>query len=246
MDWLNRILVCTSEEPRDLGALASALISRFGECTKIFSLSSFKFILTFPTQDRMEEVLSNNEELDLWFVSVKKWDDYDYWETRRVCIEIFGVPPHGWTWDNFKKVADICGRIVCLGKSIARIHSFDSMKVLIETDRFHTIEADVILSIEDSGYRLKIKEVGSSPQVIQPARIPCSSPLAEALDSNHGVVGFEDLDDEVALEDDVEYSDWRRDVIVNAKRVGKEVNETSKFKLIQTLQGKMQARGQPI
>jgi len=91
------------------------------------------------------------------------------------------------------------------------------------------MEADVILSIEDSRYRLKIKTVGPSVQVIQPAHIPCSSPLAKAMDSNHGVVGFEDLDDEVALEDDVECSNWRRDVIANAKQVGKEVNETSKI-----------------
>ncbi|KAJ8434651.1 hypothetical protein Cgig2_034085 [Carnegiea gigantea] len=135
--------------------------------------------------DRMEEVLSNHEELDLWFISVKKWEKFDYCETRRVWIEIFRVPPHRWTWDNFKKVTDIWGRIVCLGKSIARIDFFDSMKVLIDTDRFYIREADVIPSIEDSGYRLKIKEVGPSVQVIQPAHILCSSPLAEAMDSNH-------------------------------------------------------------
>jgi len=81
-------------------------------------------------------------------------------------LSFFGVPPHGWTWDNFKKVTHIWERIASLGKSIARTDSFDSMKVLIDTDRFHTIEADVILSIKDSGYRLKIKEVGPSVQVI--------------------------------------------------------------------------------
>jgi len=170
-------------------------------------------------------VLSNHEELDLWFVSVKKWDKYDYCEMRRVWSEIFGVPPHVWTWDNFKKVTDIWGRIICLGESIARTDSFDSMKVLIDTDRFYTIEAYVILSIEDSGYRLKMKEVGPSVQVLQPAHIPCSSPLAEAMDSSHRVVGFEDLDDEVALEDDMECNNWRRDVIDNVEQVGKGVNK---------------------
>ncbi|KAJ8425473.1 hypothetical protein Cgig2_021086 [Carnegiea gigantea] len=102
MDWLSRSLVCTSEEPRDLGPLASALICGFGECTKICSLSNF-------------------------------------------------------------------------------------------------------------GYRLKIKEVGPSVQVIQLAHIPCSPPLAEAMDSNHEVVGFEELDDEVALEDDVECNERPED-----------------------------------
>ena len=77
-EWLSRSLVYTSEEPRDLGALSTALVSGFGECTKICTLSSFKFILTMPTQERMDELLSNHEELDLWFVSVKKWDKCDF------------------------------------------------------------------------------------------------------------------------------------------------------------------------
>lgn len=46
-EWLNRSLVCTSDEPRDLATLASAIINDFGQCMKIYALSSFKFILTF-------------------------------------------------------------------------------------------------------------------------------------------------------------------------------------------------------
>ena len=49
IDWLGRSLVCTSEEPRDLGSLASTITSGFGYCTKICSLSNFKFIPRFPT-----------------------------------------------------------------------------------------------------------------------------------------------------------------------------------------------------
>jgi len=75
--------------------LASAVISRFGQCIKICALSSFKFIFTFSTLAELEDVLSNHEELDQWFVNVKKWDKYECCETRRVRLEIFGVPPHG-------------------------------------------------------------------------------------------------------------------------------------------------------
>ncbi|KAJ8426844.1 hypothetical protein Cgig2_025249 [Carnegiea gigantea] len=74
ISWLNRSLVCTSDDSRDLGALASASISGYGQCTKIYSLSSFKFILTFPTVEQMEEALNNYQELDLWFSKVKRWD----------------------------------------------------------------------------------------------------------------------------------------------------------------------------
>jgi len=47
-----------------------------------------------------------------------------------------------------------------LGKSIERTDSFASIRVLIDTNGFDTIDADLILYIEDSGYKLKIKEVG--------------------------------------------------------------------------------------
>jgi len=195
VDWLKRSIICTSEEPRDLGALASALASGFGEFTKVCSLSSHKFILTLPSVARMEELICNHEELDQWFVDVKKWDKYDCCASRRVWLEIIGVPPHGWNCENFQKIANVWGRLVSLGKSISRTDSFNSMKVLIDTDILGTIEGDLVLTLEDSGYRVKIKEAGSVIQVCQSPHVTPSA--AHSEDANEGVVGFEDLDDEV-------------------------------------------------
>ena len=51
-----------------------------------------------------------------------------------------------------------------LGKSIDNFDSFEfeSMKVLIDTDILRTINGEIVMSIEDSGYRIVIKEVGST------------------------------------------------------------------------------------
>ena len=144
IDWLGRSLVCTSEEPRDLGSLASTIRSGFGYCTKICSLSNFKFIPRFPTMEQMEDVFQNHDELGQWFINVKKWNKYDCCETRSVWLEILGVPPHGWSWENCLKITELWGRLVCLGKPIFRTNSFQSMKVLIVTDIFHTIQGCLI------------------------------------------------------------------------------------------------------
>jgi len=72
VDWLDRSIGGTTYEPRDFQALA--LISDFGQCVKICSISKFKFILTFDTIEIVEEVLCNHEELDQWFIELKKWD----------------------------------------------------------------------------------------------------------------------------------------------------------------------------
>ncbi|KAJ8439403.1 hypothetical protein Cgig2_001743 [Carnegiea gigantea] len=89
-------LVCTSNEPRDLASIASAIINGHDQCMKIHALSSFRFILTFRTLEMMEETLKKQEELDLWFSEIKKWSRYDCCENRRVWLEIHGVPSHGW------------------------------------------------------------------------------------------------------------------------------------------------------
>jgi len=48
-EWLNKSLVCTSNDPRDLATVASTINNGFGLCSKTYALTSFKFIPTFPT-----------------------------------------------------------------------------------------------------------------------------------------------------------------------------------------------------
>ncbi|KAJ8442616.1 hypothetical protein Cgig2_008392 [Carnegiea gigantea] len=132
---------------------------------------SFKFILTFPSVAKMEEVLDKHEQLDLWFINVKKWDQNDYCEIRRVC-------------------------------------------------RFNTIDGDLIISLEDAGYRIKVKEIGSAIQVIQTTDTLATAPSMEAMDSSDGVVGFKGIEDDVAAADDVACSDLRRNDMVVAEQDG--------------------------
>lgn len=42
---------------------------------------------------------------------------------------------------------------------IEETFSFESMRILIDTDILHSIEDGLILSIEDVGYKIMIKEV---------------------------------------------------------------------------------------
>lgn len=195
LERLHCSIVCTTDSPRDFGALASALIDGFGLFTKIWALSKHKFILTFPTIQQMEEVLSNPEELHQWFVNVKKWDEYEVCEIRRVWIEVLGVPPHGWHKENFKKIAELWGRMICLERAIDKTESFESMRILIDTGIFKTINGDFVLHMGNSGYRITVKEVGSALLQIHQAQPSSACPSKEVTDPNEGVIGFEDLND---------------------------------------------------
>ena len=190
--WLSRSLVCTTQEPRDLATLADAIIQGYGQCTKICALSGLQFILTFQSEAEMEYALSNHEELDNWFTDIKKWDKYDYCSTRKVWLEVIGVPPHGWSWETFSKIAEIWGFLICLSKPILRTDTFASLKLLVETNVLSSIERNLIIQIEDLGYRVHVREV-SSIMTVTPEAKQNSVRLEEAVDSNHEVPGFDDV-----------------------------------------------------
>jgi len=101
--WLSRSLVCIYQEPRDISTLASAIITGYGQCSRIYALSGFKFILTYPTEEARDEALRNPQELDTWFSECKKWDRYERCSSRKVWLEVIGVPPHGWSWEKFQE-----------------------------------------------------------------------------------------------------------------------------------------------
>ena len=101
-DWLQRTLVCTTNEPRNLAALSSAIRNGLGTFIKVAALSCYEFLLTFSTLEEMESTLANQEEMQQWFSEVKKWGTEDACDSRRVWLSIIGAPRHGWQWENFK------------------------------------------------------------------------------------------------------------------------------------------------
>ena len=76
------------------------------------------------------------------------------------------------------------------------------MRLLIETDILFFIEGDFILTIEELGFRVIVREVGSVSQTMQRPHHSKSHPEAGA-DSNEEVPGFEDIDKDAKSEADI-------------------------------------------
>ncbi|KAJ8433201.1 hypothetical protein Cgig2_004333 [Carnegiea gigantea] len=139
--WLNGSLVCTSEEPKDLRALATVLISDFRQCTKICSLSKFKFILTFPSIEQMEGVLGrvlclgksidNSDSFE--FESMKVLIDTDILRTiNREIVMLKNCAQRGWFY--------------CTGYSEGHTTSTSSMEAM---DSNHEEKDDDLASDDD-------------------------------------------------------------------------------------------------
>lgn len=82
-------------------------------------------------------------ELELWFIRIKNWDIYDTCDSRRIWIEVLGVPPHGWNLEIFKSIGELWGNFVCVDNNIDNPESFESIKILIDTNLFDNMNREV-------------------------------------------------------------------------------------------------------
>ena len=68
-------------------------------------MGSFKCILTFETEEDMEEALASGQEsLENHFSDVRKWLEKECRQSRQVWVEYLRVPPHGWFAGIFKSI----------------------------------------------------------------------------------------------------------------------------------------------
>jgi len=108
---------------------------------------------------------------------------------------VIGIPPHGWKWQNFRKIAELWGHLICLGRSIEKTDTFETMTILIQTDILRRIEDEIIFHIEDLGFRIVVKELSLVSPVLQKAHnLYFHVQHDEDAASNEGVPGFEDVE----------------------------------------------------
>ena len=105
------------------------------------------------------------------------------------------------------------------------------MKVLIDTNCLKTIEGDILLHLQDAGYRLVVKEVGLKVHVIQKVDTNTSRSSSMEASYSDGVVGFEDVDDDVAKQDEMAAIDKKGNDMEVEEGADKAVKNPSNFKI---------------
>jgi len=158
LQWLNKSHVCESDEPRDVDCLYSAMANGIIEAATLRDMGLYRFLLTLDEEQDLLEMLNHGDDwLSNWFVEVRRWRD-DICYSRRTWIEVLGLPSHAWCRDNFRKIEDQWGDLICLDTNTANNLSFACARLLIDTAAMRTIDSEIIFSVEDEGLRDWIKE----------------------------------------------------------------------------------------
>ena len=71
-------------------------------------MGAYKVLVTFATKKDMDEALRIGLELLLnHFKEVKPWVKEELCQTRRTCMECYGIPPHAWSKENIMKIVEV-------------------------------------------------------------------------------------------------------------------------------------------
>jgi len=101
------------------------------------------------------------ERLNQWFYSVSDWNETEVCQTRRIWIEIVGLPLQFWSEANIKAIAAEWGDVVLVEKESSTLESLASAKVLIDTLSLKQIEGEAIIQAADKGFKVCVFEAKS-------------------------------------------------------------------------------------
>ena len=105
LEWLEKSLTCISDIPRDVKSLRTMIDTTFPDKILVRDLGKIKFPFTMESKE-IKEKLKNERAgcLKQWFTTIRDWVEDDVCQTRRLRLEIVGVPIQIWSEQNIRKI----------------------------------------------------------------------------------------------------------------------------------------------
>ena len=206
LEWLARSLTCISDTPRDIDALRLMISKTFHEEIVVRDLGKFKFILTMESQEVKERLKNDGEErLKQWFSSVSDWAEDDVCQTRRLWLEIVGIPIQIWSEQNIRKIAENWGDVVLVEKESSKLESFAAAKVIIDTLSVNPIEDEAIIQVENKGFRVSVFETKTEYTIFHSGPLDEDNSVPSTIKDNVKIAGIDsngDMEDQANIDHD--------------------------------------------
>lgn len=130
----------------------------------IKGISSKKFLAYFDDIRDLSEL--DTDFLSIGFMEVREVTNADLIPSRKVWIELRGLPILGWTEENYNDLVKEWGDIIHFGKTMDSESFYTVPKVMIETQVLETI--DVIRTITLAGHTYLIRLMETLEHDVQP------------------------------------------------------------------------------
>jgi len=189
LEWLERSITCCSEVPRDIESIKRLINDTFEEKIEVRDLGHYKFILTLESKESKDRMkIEGKERLENWFYSISDWNESDVCQTRRVWIEIVGLPAQFWSESTIRVIAANWGDVVLVENETTTMESMAAAKVLIDTLSMQHIQDEAIIQHENKGFKIFVSEAKCEFTIFHIGSLGKEGPDSAALVDNEAVV----------------------------------------------------------
>ncbi|KAF7130306.1 hypothetical protein RHSIM_Rhsim10G0135400 [Rhododendron simsii] len=101
---------------------------------QIRSLGGLNTLISFESQESLEEFLSLKNVWKQWFSDINKWNGMDFIPLRCVWLSCLGVPPNIWNNQVFTSIGNLWGEVIRIDELTANSLAFDKGRVFIVTE----------------------------------------------------------------------------------------------------------------
>ncbi|MED6173486.1 hypothetical protein PIB30_059933 [Stylosanthes scabra] len=123
-------------------------------------------LITFESESAKEKALSDNVLCAVFDEIRPHWDIF-WGLSRRVWIEVMGLPIYVWSEETFKNIAKLWGSYVYSDDRTGESLSFTVARFLIDCFEWEPINEWVTLKVEDREFECFVKEFGGEGNPIQ-------------------------------------------------------------------------------
>ncbi|MED6157585.1 hypothetical protein PIB30_024590 [Stylosanthes scabra] len=152
---LSRSLVGETINPMRFQELRTAVMKDWHTMVDMKMMGSWKAVMTFDSLENMIEAEQSPYLLN-HFMEVRRWTLREVNRSRRMWLEIHGLPANAWTETNMERIGKVWGSILRVdGGQGGHLNAF---RVLVEMNFSPTIQACLSVGIQGEEMQILVKE----------------------------------------------------------------------------------------
>ncbi|MED6164436.1 hypothetical protein PIB30_090067, partial [Stylosanthes scabra] len=160
--WRGRKLFLTFSKFRRQGRNnEGSRITRRGEYTSMKTC-----LISFESAAARDEAVSSIELLEV-FDEVRPHWDYFSSHSRRILLEVMGLPVQVWCEATFSNIAKLWGKLILMDDRTEEAMSFSVARFLVDSFEWELINEWVTIKFEEKKFEVHVREVGSEIYTLQ-------------------------------------------------------------------------------
>ncbi|MED6148184.1 hypothetical protein PIB30_050752 [Stylosanthes scabra] len=126
----------------------------------------YRCLITFEYAEARDATMGDELILSLFDEVIPHWE-YFWSLSRRIWIEVMGLPIGLWCNENYNKIGKLWGKMVKLDDRTKESKSYSTARILLDCFQWERIHEWVSIKIEDRKFEVFVKEFGSEVYSVQ-------------------------------------------------------------------------------